>query len=395
MLATAGPGFLGCLGHGDWAARSELTAVVDDAGNAVRLDTGTGNAPRVAAGWAHSACVLEGRALVWGRRLEPPTSALRLARLDGFVPLFARLVNSTAVLLDTSKDLALRPEAVDIPGRATAVACGAGVTAIVTEDGGLFTFGANTFGQCGSADFSEAQPFPRRVVFEGAEKSAPRITDVALGFRHGLALDDQGGLHAWGKNDNGQLGCGDRDTKPVAVPLDVEPCVAIGCGLAHSAALTKTGRLLVWGKMRDPHTSSPNKVAINGPDVYGDALSPVFAPGVRGKTFSALATSNFHAAVADTDGRVFVAGLEAGSREMVHAPREVALPAGRWRLRSGVDAIALIGDDEVRKPNLVPGLTGETTLVYESAVADVALGWKHAVAAATSTVAFDAPAEPG
>ena len=67
---------------------------------------------------------------------------------------------------------------------------------------------------------------------------------------------------------------------------------------------------------------------------------------------------------------------------MVHAPRPVALPAvgGPWRLRPGVDAVALVGADDVHRPDLVPGLRCETTRVFATPVADVSLGWKHAVA---------------
>ena len=81
-------------------------------------------------------------------------------------------------------------------------------------------------------------------------------------------------------------------------------------------------------------------------------------------------------------GAVYVAGLERGSREMVHAPRRVTLPAGDWTLRSGVDAVALVSDSEVRAPDLVPGLACEADVRLDARVNDAAFGWKHAVAAA-------------
>ena len=40
VLATAGPGYLGSLGHGDWRDAETLTAVRDDAGAAVRASGG-------------------------------------------------------------------------------------------------------------------------------------------------------------------------------------------------------------------------------------------------------------------------------------------------------------------------------------------------------------------
>ena len=377
VLATAGPGFLGCLGHGDWATREALEAVADDAGNTVPL----GGAGCVGAGWAHSACVVHGKVLVWGRYLEPPTSALRLSRLDMVLPIFARLVNATALAFDMSGDLALRPVPVALPTAASKVACGAGVTAIVDDAGALRTFGANAFGQCGVGAFGEVVSKPADVVWHDIE-TPPKVVDVALGFRHGLALGDDGGVYSWGKDDNGQLGIGGRDASPALRRVDVpDRCVAVACGLAHSAALTDKGQLYVWGKMRDPTTSAPSKVSSSLPDKYGDALKPRLVP-MYGTKLTQLACSNFHTAVADDAGAVYVAGLERGSREMVHAPRRVTLPAGDWTLRSGVDAVALVSDSEVRAPDLVPGLACEADVRLDARVDDAAFGWKHAVAAA-------------
>jgi len=185
-----------------------------------------------------------------------------------------------------------------------------------------------------------------------------------------------------GKDDNGQLGIGGRDASPALRRVDVpDRCVAVACGLAHSAALTDKGQLYVWGKMRDPTTSAPSKVSSSLPDKYGDALKPRLVP-MYGTKLTQLACSNFHTAVADDEGAVYVAGLERGSREMVHAPRRVTLPAGDWTLRSGVDAVALVSDSEVRAPDLVPGLACEADVRLAARVDDAAFGWKHAVAAA-------------
>ena len=65
------------------------------------------------------------------------------------------------------------------------------MTAIIDERGGLSCFGANAFGQCGVGEYSEVVANPRPVAF--AEGDA-RITKVALGFRHGLALGDDGAV---------------------------------------------------------------------------------------------------------------------------------------------------------------------------------------------------------
>ena len=371
-LASKGPGFLGCLGHGDWQDCNELEAIRDDNDNFVRVRS-------IGAGWAHSAAVLEdGVCVVWGRYLEPPESALRLSHIERVVPPLARLVNATASFLDRDDSLRLRPT--PITDQCLKVACGAGVTALIKTNGSLETLGANQFGQCGVGDHSDVVREPTPVKWDSTQVP---ISTVALGFRHGLCLAEDGQVYSWGKNDAGQLGDGSRTSRPALarVLLD-EACVAIGAGLNHSAALTTDGRLYVWGKMRDASSKKPSTVSRDLPDVYGDALAPKQVPGNRYKD---VACSSFHCVALDEDGRAFCLGLERGSRKMVHAPRQVRLPPGVRvvSIRNGVDAVALLCDDgRTYVPDLSPGLSCGCEVRESDAVADVVFGWRHAVAIA-------------
>ena len=250
-LATRGPGFLGCLGHGDWSNRDALEVVLDDNGNQVKVKS-------IGAGWAHSGAVLEdGVCVVWGRYLEPPESALRLSHIERVVPPLARLVNATASLLDRDNSLRLRPT--PITDQCKSVACGAGVTALIKANGSLEMFGANQFGQCGVGDHSDVVREPAPVKWDSQEKP---ISKVSLGFRHGLCLSSEGQVLSWGKNDAGQLGDGTRNSRPALAPINLdEECMSIGAGLNHSAALTTDGRLFVWGKMRDSSAKKPSAVS--------------------------------------------------------------------------------------------------------------------------------------
>jgi len=373
-LATRGPGFLGCLGGGDWNDRDALVPVEDDNDNKV-------NVTSVAAGWAHSAAVLEdGVAVVWGRYLEPPESALRLShihRAGAFGRGLTRVVNATALWMDRDGSLRLRPT--PVTDHASMIACGAGVTAIVKTNGDLECFGANAFGQCGVGDHSDVVREPSAVKWDTAQKA---VKSIALGFRHGICLSADGLVHAWGKNDAGQLGDGLRNSRPSVMKVMEEECSGIGAGLNHSACLTKGGRLFVWGKMRDASSSKPSEVSRDLPDLYGDALVPRPVPG---RKYVDVACSSFHCVVLDEQGAVFCMGLERGSREMVHAPRPVRLPSGvkAVAIKGGVDAVAILASDNlVYAPDLAPGLACGSVVRETAAVVDVALGWKHAVAVA-------------
>jgi alpha-tubulin suppressor-like RCC1 family protein len=60
---------------------------------------------------------------------------------------------------------------------------------------------------------------------------------VAAGTQHGLALDDQGMVHAWGQNQNGQT----------QVPSGLRNVVQIAAGSDFSLALRADGTVVAWG----------------------------------------------------------------------------------------------------------------------------------------------------
>ena len=82
-------------------------------------------------------------------------------------------------------------------------------------------------------------------------KGLVSILSVAAGQKHSMALTSNGLVFAWGSNEMGQLGLGKKLSKKkmvatptlVALPL----CVQLQCGNVHSAAVTDTGDVYVWG----------------------------------------------------------------------------------------------------------------------------------------------------
>eukprot|EP00898_Chlorokybus_atmophyticus_P004696 jgi/Chlat1/5227/Chrsp33S05078 len=86
------------------------------------------------------------------------------------------------------------------------VACGWRHTIAVTESGSLYTFGWSKYGQLGHGNFDDHLT-PH--VLEALR--AERISQVAGGWRHTVALTDEGKLYSWGWNKFGQLGVGNND----------------------------------------------------------------------------------------------------------------------------------------------------------------------------------------
>ena len=71
---------------------------------------------------------------------------------------------------------------------------------------------------------------------------------VAAGAMHSLVLTESGEVYAWGDNDDGQLGLGDREERLTPTKVEGLPKVkAIAAGGVHSLALTESGEVYAWG----------------------------------------------------------------------------------------------------------------------------------------------------
>ena len=79
---------------------------------------------------------------------------------------------------------------------------------------------------------------------------AEGFTAISAGGAHALAVDEEGGVWAWGSNVRGESVPGSADarvTEPVKV---LENVVSVACGRNFSLALTSDGALYGWGDHR-------------------------------------------------------------------------------------------------------------------------------------------------
>ena len=112
--------------------------------------------------------------------------------------------------------------------------------------GMVFVFGWNGHGQLGLGDCSERiAPRPLRTL----AASGAVVKSIACGSNHSLVTDQHGCVWAWGDNEHGQLGVGDRRPRlePARIQVDGQRVSLLACGAHHSLLCTSRGRVLSCG----------------------------------------------------------------------------------------------------------------------------------------------------
>ncbi|XP_052871929.1 probable E3 ubiquitin-protein ligase HERC4 isoform X2 [Anopheles cruzii] len=130
----------------------------------------------------------------------------------------------------------------------TNACCGTAHSLALTNWGQIYSWGSNAVGQLGQDVDVTRQPSPRLI----RSIAAKQVVQIASGQYHCLALTNNGELYAWGSNAYGQLGVGTTNEK-VAIPTLVVslagvPIAFIACGGNHSFAVSKSGAIFGWGK---------------------------------------------------------------------------------------------------------------------------------------------------
>ena len=133
--------------------------------------------------------------------------------------------------------------------RVMMVACGVVHTAALTESGGVFTFGAGGNGQLGHGS-TKNQLAPTRVL--AMHLNDEQIVMVDAGGAHTVALSKEGHVFTWGYGGDGQLGHQDRES--LLLPRQVQlgwlsgdKVSFVAAGGFHTIALSAGGRLYSWG----------------------------------------------------------------------------------------------------------------------------------------------------
>ena len=139
--------------------------------------------------------------------------------------------------------------------------CGAAHMMAICENGELYSWGDNNYGQLGTGDETDSA-FPLNVTVQVNEKFEPHMDDyeffrqdlqvekVDCGNRHSIFLTDNGWVFTCGNNSYGQTG--QKKNKNLDVPtlvysLHKKSVIRVAAGWNHSVVLTDTHDVYTTG----------------------------------------------------------------------------------------------------------------------------------------------------
>ncbi|XP_035839387.1 ultraviolet-B receptor UVR8 [Helianthus annuus] len=236
---------------------------------------------KAAAGWAHCVCVtVAGEVYTWGWKECVP---------------FGTVVGDPYTDQDPETDL------LDQEGsRSTDV--------VATHEGTKRRRVTRHAGESSSSGDESLTALPCLVAFMNP---GVKITTVAAGGRHTLALSDMGQVWGWGYGGEGQLGLGSR-IRMASSPRPI-PCIGtsplrtipgnyirgIACGGRHSAVITDAGALVTfgWGLYGQCGQGSAD-----------DELSPTCVSSLLGIRIDGVAAGLWHTICISSDGAVYAFG---------------------------------------------------------------------------------------
>lgn len=143
----------------------------------------------------------------------------------------------------------------------TEISAGFNHSCALTSENRVFSFGANSFGQLGNG--SKLKQLVPKETCEFSKK----INKITCGYNISLFLTEQGTVFSCGDNSFGQLGLG-KAYLNTAIPTQIvfaeenESIERVSVG-RFSAALTKSGKIYVWGMNLLCNSFVPKRINLN------------------------------------------------------------------------------------------------------------------------------------
>ena len=180
----------------------------------------------------------------------------------------------------------------------TAVSAGEYHSLGLRNDGTVWAWGYNAFGQLGNNTTTNSNKAVEVLNTSGTPLS--NIVAIAAGENHSLAVDSSGNLWAWGYNNSGQLGDGTTTNHLEAEQISLSGTMVtqVAGGGFYSLAITSTGTVLAWGA---------NTYGELGDGTTTNRLTPVAVQNLT--SVASIGAGQYHSIATESNGSVWTWGF--------------------------------------------------------------------------------------
>jgi alpha-tubulin suppressor-like RCC1 family protein/tetratricopeptide (TPR) repeat protein len=230
----------------------------------------------------------------------------------------------------------------------TMIALGGDFSLAVSESGSVFSFGRNHHGQLGRTADPAGRHFRPMAIGEKMFMNF-KIIFVAAGEAHAACTDKAGNGFTWGWNTFCQLGIGDTKDRdhPVHLVQTARAAISVACGAEHTIFVNNAGEFLSCGNDRDGALGT-GVARGAGQSAFQFVPRHCFLPGQQ--LARKVCCGFYHTLILSEKGEVYACGL---GRNM--------------QLGMGLDTNSL------KTPTIIPALRG-------SRIVDIAAGTEHSLA---------------
>ena len=183
------------------------------------------------------------------------------------------------------------------------VVAGANHVFVLSIDHKLWAWGSGEQGQLGRKILSRHKKrslVPQPLVLTKRQGSSGQIRDIFSGSYHSFAIDSHDRVFAWGLNNYGQLGVGDRENRsePQAIHLIYPNTIftRLEGGEHHSLALDRDGQVYGFGRGHYGQLGLGNEE---------DSLIPRRIETLSGKSIIQIACGDHHSLALSKSGELY------------------------------------------------------------------------------------------
>ena len=168
--------------------------------------------------------------------------------------------------------------------------CGEFHTITLSDDGTLYSFGYNNYGQLGLGhknNVSLPTPIP----------NLPQINMISCGASFTVCVDHEGFIWSFSGNDFGQLGTGNKTNFNVPQKIqDIPPVLSVSCGAYHTLIITTDSNLWSCGYNN------------NGQLCLGNNENQITLQKTSFSNISKISTGSHHSLFQNNKGQIFACG---------------------------------------------------------------------------------------